>query len=132
VSAIGRIADTYSQNARDLPGYYASLDAGQLPVKKGIELSREDLVRRQLIGELMCHGTLDVQAFGQRHDLQFETHFAPDLDRLQPLVEDGLVALHGGEIRVTPRGRPLLRNIAMCFDAYLGKNVGTPRYSRTI
>lgn len=132
VSAIGRIADTYSQNARDLLSYYAALEAGQLPVKKGIELSRDDLVRRQLIGELMCHGTLDMREFGERHGLRFEAHFAQDLDRLQPLIDDGLVARHGDDIQVTPRGRPLLRNIAMCFDAYLGKSAATPRYSRTI
>jgi oxygen-independent coproporphyrinogen-3 oxidase len=132
VSAIGRIADSYSQNARDLVSYYEALDAGELPVKKGIELTRDDLVRRQLIGELMCHGTLNMRAFGETRGLRFETYFAQDLDRLQPLVEDGLVARHGDDIQVTPRGRPLLRNIAMCFDAYLGKSVGTPRFSRTI
>jgi oxygen-independent coproporphyrinogen-3 oxidase len=132
VSAIGRIADTYSQNARDLPTYYALLDAGQLPVKKGIELSFDDLVRRQLIGELMCHAAMDKQQFGDRHGLQFEEYFAQELSRLQLLVEDGLVALVGNDIRVTPRGRPMLRNIAMCFDAYLDKGAGAPRYSRTI
>jgi oxygen-independent coproporphyrinogen-3 oxidase len=80
----------------------------------------------------MCHGTLDMREFGERHGLRFEAHFAQDLDRLQPLIDDGLVARHGDDIQVTPRGRPLLRNIAMCFDAYLGKSAATPRYSRTI
>lgn len=132
VSAIGRIANTYSQNARDLISYYVALDAGQLPVTKGIELSRDDLVRRELIGELMCHGEVNTEQFGDRHGFAFDEYFADDLPRLQPLVEDGLVALCGQAIRVTPRGRPMLRNIAMCFDAYLGKGASTPRYSRTI
>ncbi|WP_109125246.1 oxygen-independent coproporphyrinogen III oxidase [Dyella sp. C11] len=132
VSAIGRIANTYNQNARDLVGYYAALDAGRLPVMKGMELSTDDIVRRELIGELMCHGTLDTRRFGARHDLVFADHFADDMERLAWLVDDGLVELRGAAINVTPRGRPLLRNIAMCFDAYLRKSTGAPRYSRTI
>ncbi|WP_430387490.1 oxygen-independent coproporphyrinogen III oxidase [Dyella sp. 20L07] len=132
VSAIGRIANTYSQNARDVVGYYASLDAGRLPLMKGIELSADDVVRRELIGELMCHGILHTQPFGARHGLVFEEYFADDLLRLGSLIEDGLVTMHNGAIQVTPHGRPMLRNIAMCFDAYLGKSTGTPRYSRTL
>lgn len=132
VSAIGRIGDSYSQNARDLAGYYAALDAGRLPVARGLLLDEDDLIRRALIGELMCHGELDTTEFGARHRLVFAEYFAAELARLRPLADDGLVALDGAAIRVTPRGRLLLRSIAMCFDAYLGDGSAPARYSRTI
>jgi len=132
VSAIGRIGDSYSQNARDLAGYYAALDAGRLPVARGLLLDEDDLIRRALIGELMCHGELDTAEFGARHRLVFAEYFAAELARLRPLADDGLVALDGAAIRVTPRGRLLLRSIAMCFDAYLGDGSAPARYSRTI
>ncbi|BBD79368.1 oxygen-independent coproporphyrinogen III oxidase [Aerosticca soli] len=132
VSAIGRIGDCYSQNARDLVGYYAALDAGRLPVVRGLQLDEDDLIRRALIGELMCHGELDMLDFGQRHRLVFADYFEPALTRLQRLAEDGLVTLDERSIRVTPRGRLLLRSIAMCFDAYLEQPSTPARYSRTI
>lgn len=131
-SAIGRIGDSYSQNARDLIGYYAALDAGRLPVVRGLELVEDDLIRRELIGELMCHGRLDKQAFGARHGLLFDEYFAQGKQRLQPLIGDGLVLESPREIRVTSRGRLLLRNIAMCFDAYLDDVAPATRFSRVI
>ncbi len=132
VSAIGRIGDTYSQSARDLTGYYAALDAGRLPLARGMRLSADDLLRRDLIGELMCHGRVDMQAFGQRHQLDFDVYFATALERLRALAADGLVRIEGPLIEVTARGRLLLRIIAMCFDAYLDNAAAPLRYSRAI
>lgn len=132
VSAIGRVADTYSQNPRDLPGYYIALDHGLLPVARGLRLSQDDLVRRDAIGELMCHGSLDTIAFGTRHGLAFADYFADALRQLATLAADGLVVMDERTIRVTPRGRFLLRSIAMCFDAYLDTGSAEVRYSRTI
>ena len=132
VSAIGRIGDSYSQNARDLVGYYAALDAGRLPVARGMQLDEDDLIRRELIGELMCHGVVDKRHFGARHRLLFDEYFARARERLAPLVADGLVDEDVRELRVTSRGRLLLRIIAMCFDAYLDDAAPATRYSRVI
>src|SRR5574337_997262 len=132
VSAIGRVGDSYSQNARDLIGYYAALDAGRLPVVRGLQLDEDDLIRRELIGELMCHGVVDKQHFGARHRLLFDEYFMHGRQRMAPLIADGLVLEDGREIRVTSRGRLLLRIIAMCFDAYLDDGAQAARYSRVI
>lgn len=132
VSAIGRIGDTYSQNARDLIGYYAALDAGRMPIMRGLELDEDDLIRRELIGELMCHGVIDKQWFGIRHRLLFDEYFLRERQRLRVLLDDGLVLESSQEIRVTSRGRLLLRIIAMCFDAYLDDAAQAARYSRVI
>ncbi len=132
VSAIGRIGDTYSQSARDLTGYYAALDAGHLPVVRGLQLDRDDVIRRELIGALMCHGALDTQAFGVRHGLVFADYFTDALQRLDALAADGLVTRDAHTIQVTARGRLLLRVIAMCFDAYLHDQQPAARYSRAI
>jgi len=132
VSAIARIGDSYSQNARDLIGYYAALDAGQLPVMRGLQLQEDDLIRRELINQLMCHGTLDKRAFGARHRLAFDEYFVADRQRLAPLIANGLALESQRELRVTSRGRLLLRIIAMCFDTYLAEPTQSPRYSRVI
>ncbi len=132
VSAIGRIGDSYSQNARDLIGYYAAIDAGRLPGVRGLQLDKDDLIRRELIGELMCHGVLDKAAFGTRHGLTFDDYFLGERQRLATLVADGLIEDDPHMLRVTSRGRLLLRVIAMCFDAYLGEAARTARYSRVM
>lgn len=132
VSAISRIGDSYSQNARDLIGYEAALENGRIPVARGIELDEDDVIRRALIGELMCHGELDMVRFGERHRLMFADAFADELERLKALAADGLIVMDATKIFVTARGRLLLRNIAMCFDAYLNTPAESPRYSRTI
>lgn len=134
MSAIGRIGDCYSQNARDLPGYYMALDNGRLPVARGIVLDDDDVIRRAAINELMCHGMLDKDSFGLRHGIVFADYFAAELDRMRHFVADGLVEMDSRMLRVTPRGRFFMRNVAMCFDAYLREEVRVPqpRYARSL
>jgi oxygen-independent coproporphyrinogen III oxidase len=133
VSAISHVGDTFSQNPRDLPTWEAVLDEGRLPVVRGMRLDEDDQLRANLIQSLMCQGEIPVAALERRYAIDFEAYFADALQRLQPLVEDGLVVLEPGTIRATSRGRLLLRNIAMCFDRYLQVPTDAPRrFSRAV
>ncbi|MEP7184300.1 MAG: oxygen-independent coproporphyrinogen III oxidase [Rhodanobacter sp.] len=133
-SAISRIGDSYSQNTRDLDGYCATLNTGRLPVARGILLNVDDIIRRDVISTLMCHGELDLLAIGERHDIDAPRYFANEIDRLKALAADGLVTIDSRFIRVQPRGRLLMRNIAMCFDNYLDRRDSAKPlgFSRTI
>ncbi len=134
VSAISHVGNTFSQNPRDLPAWEAALDAGRLPVCRGLQLDADDMLRADLIQQLMCAGEIDTAALERRHGIAFADYFAAALAKLRPLAEDGLVRIEAGRITATPRGRLLLRNIAMCFDRYLEQpaTVTTPRFSRAI
>jgi oxygen-independent coproporphyrinogen-3 oxidase len=99
---------------------------------RGLLLDEDDLIRRDLIGELMCHGVVNKAAFGARHRLLFNEYFVRERERLQPLIIDGLVLEDTAMLQVTSRGRLLLRIIAMCFDAYLDDAPQASRYSRVI
>lgn len=133
MSAISHVGASFSQNARDLPGYYAALDAGRLPVVRGLELDGDDVLRAAAIQELMCHGRLDLAAFSARQRIDFALYFADALARLHELERDGLVDIAPDALVVTPRGRFLLRNVAMCFDVYLGRpDTNAVRYSRAL
>ena len=134
VSAISHIGDTFSQNPRDLPSWQIALDEGRLPVFRGLRLDEDDCLRADLIQRLMCQGELPVTALERRYLINFAEYFAAALDRLHPLVEDGLVRVEADRITATSRGRLLLRNIAMCFDRYLNQPdaPATPRFSRAI
>jgi oxygen-independent coproporphyrinogen-3 oxidase len=119
VSAISHVGDSFSQNLRDLKSWEAAVDDGRLPIWGGLILSPDDRVRGAVIAQLMCHGFIDTTAIEQRYGIEFVQYFRDALERLQPHLIDGLVTMEHGRIAATPRGRLLLRSMAMCFDAYL-------------
>ncbi|MFO7305860.1 MAG: oxygen-independent coproporphyrinogen III oxidase [Gammaproteobacteria bacterium] len=135
VSAISHIGDSFSQNPRDLSAWEQALDAGRLPVWRGIVLDRDDIIRGEVIQQLMCRGEIDIPALEERFDIEFERYFADSVQKLSELAADGLVAIQPTRIVATSRGRLLLRIIAMCFDRYLSRPASSeqrPRYSRVI
>jgi oxygen-independent coproporphyrinogen III oxidase len=132
VSAIGRVCDSYYQNAKTLPEYYAALDAGRLPVVRGLAMTTDDVIRRDIIMALMCHGHVDFAELERRHGVRMRDTFADELARLAPLCADGLVVVEDGAIRVTPSGWYLVRAIALVFDRYLTAGASRERFSRVV
>ncbi|HEX7012743.1 MAG TPA: oxygen-independent coproporphyrinogen III oxidase [Steroidobacteraceae bacterium] len=135
MSAISHIGDSFSQNARLLEQWEIALDQGRLPVWRGRSLDHDDVVRADVIQQLMCQAGVDIAAIERRHEIEFPVYFADSLERLRPLVADGLVSVDDRRITATSRGRLLLRIIAMCFDRYLHEPqpaAASARYSRVI
>ena len=130
VSSIGKIGDTYSQNERDLEQYYAALDNNRLPIMRGFQLSDDDVMRRQIIQDLMCRFALELSDY--RAD--FAEYFAEEMPDLQRIAELGLIEWQPetGSLNVTPKGRFLIRNIAMIFDYYLRHKETKAKYSQTV
>ena len=132
VSAISNVADCYSQNHRHLDDYYAALDAGYLPVVRGITLDDDDLLRRFIIQQLTCQFELDMMLVENFYNVDFADYFARELGMLQPMEQDGLLTIENRRLQVTPRGRFLIRNICMVFDVSLRKQEIAQRFSRVI
>jgi oxygen-independent coproporphyrinogen-3 oxidase len=132
VSAIGAIGNTYVQNTPITMAYEALLEAGRLPVRRGITVDADDQLRAKVIQELMCHDQLAFADFEERNDIDFAEYFAPELNRLTPLADDGLVLLGPEGIQITAKDRLLLRSIAMTFDRYLADGINDGRFSKAI
>jgi oxygen-independent coproporphyrinogen III oxidase len=130
-SSIGKVGDVYAQNAKDLPGYGAAIDAGRLAISRGVRLTADDRLRRDIITELMCNLELRFDEFEAAYGVRFPAAFAPELERLRAFEADGLVARSTNRLEVLPAGRMFVRNIAMVFDRYLGAQQAE-RFSRTI
>lgn len=130
ISSISATATTYRQNFKTLDAWRAALDAGVLPVERGLRLSGEDVRRRTIIMRLMCDRKLDFGALSTSLALDFETTYAKEIASLADLEADGLVARTSKGIAVTRVGVPLLRVVAMRFDPLL--SVGPREHSRTI
>ena len=132
VSAIGAIGPSYYQNHRQLDDYYDAIDHDMLPIMRGIELTADDLVRRAVINSLMCHFEFSIEALEIAHLIDFDRYFATELEELAELERDGLIAIEDRWIRVTPRGRLLVRTVSMVFDRYLRERLERGRYSKVI
>lgn len=131
VSSIGKVDETYSQNAKELSQYYARLDQGLLPVQRGYRLSDDDRLRREVISELMCHGRVEFARIESGHGIRFADYFAQALERLTEPVRDGLLEIHPHALVLLPAGHLMMRTLAMAFDAYL-EGDRTVQYSRTV
>jgi len=132
VSAIGSIGPTYSQNHRTLEDYYSSLDRGELPIMRGIELTADDLARRAVIQALMCHFMVSKESMEIAHLIDFDRYFASELVELRELERHGLLHMDERWITVTAKGRMLIRSVCMAFDKYLRHDREVQRYSRVI
>lgn len=132
VSAISRIGHVYAQNERDLDAYYKALDQARLPLAKGLEMTRDDLVRRAVIHDLLCQSEVRIADFEKQWEIDFAAYFAVDLAQLSDLEQDGLVAVSAKAITITPKGRFLARIVAMRFDRYLREGRTTAKYSKVI
>ncbi|HEX9626931.1 MAG TPA: oxygen-independent coproporphyrinogen III oxidase [Acidiferrobacterales bacterium] len=131
ITAIGKVGDSYSQNLKTIDEYYAALDAGRLPVFRGIALSDDDKLRRAVITRLICHFELDFARIEREHGIGFRDYFADELRALAALQQDGLLQVSDDAIHVAPAGKLLIRNICMVFDKYL-RAAANQRFSKVI
>ena len=132
VSAISKVGPSYCQNYKTLDEYYDALDGGKLPVLRGIELTPDDLLRRTIIQALMCHFELSIESVEIAHLIDFKSYFAAELADLRGMEAGGLLTIDDQWITVLPRGRMLVRAIAMAFDRYLRSDRERTRYSKVI
>ena len=132
ISAIGRMGGTYSQNAKTMEEYVDMLDHGQLPIVKGLALSRDDLIRRSWIMAIMCQGHVQYDAFNEAWLIDAKKYFAAEIEQLNSLQAQGLVELTDGGLQVTPMGWFFVRGVAMVFDKYLQADRNRARFSKII
>lgn len=132
VSAISLLGDSYAQNQKELKHYYAEVEQRGIALHKGLTMSQEDCLRRDVIKQLICNFTLDYAVIEKRYAINFKQHFAEDLELLAPLQQDGLIEINEQGLQVTPQGRLLIRNICMCFDSYSRQQARRQQFSRII
>lgn len=130
ISSISQTEDTYRQNHKSLADYHANLAAGKLPVERGYQLTADDRLRRTVIMRIMCERRLDLDALARQTGEDVVSYFAAEWASLAPLAGDGLVRVTNNRLDVMPAGVPLLRVIAMKFDATLV--AGPRRHALTV
>ena len=134
VSAISSIGSAYAQNRREVPAYESTVTTRGIATMRGYRLSADDLLRRAVIGRLLCHTVIPKHEVERDFSILFDEYFAPELAQLEQSRDEGLVTLDRDEIRVTPLGRIFIRNVAMIFDRYLREQQMDPKplFSKTL
>ena len=134
ITAISAVQNTYAQNFRDIPSWEKAVKQRGIATMRGYHLSPDDIVRREVISRLLCHTVIITDEISEKFGIAFDEYFAPELERLKPAQEDGLVVVTHAEIRANWLGRIFIRNLAMIFDPYLEKQQldSKPLFSKTL
>ncbi|MGB5450024.1 MAG: hypothetical protein WBM80_13945, partial [Woeseiaceae bacterium] len=132
VSGISHIGNLFAQNAITTMEYEALIESGDLPIRKGIGVDNDDLLRADVIQALMCYDSLSFDDFGAEHGIDFRKYFATEIKRLAPLAKDDLLEVDESGVVITQKGRLLLRSIAMVFDRYIDQAENDNRFSKAI
>ncbi len=132
VSAIGSVGSVFTQNAVTTMEYEAIIESGQLPIRKGVSVDRDDALRAAVIQALMCYDRLSFDDFSKQHGIDFSDYFCTEIERMKPLASDGLIILDRAGVTITQSGRLLLRSIAMVFDRYIDQSQDDNRFSKAI
>lgn len=100
----------------------------------GLNLNSDDLLRREVISQIICNFELDYSAIAQQFGVDAQTYFADALSELKVFEADELIELADNKLKVKPCGRLLVRRICMAFDSYVSQptTTNTPQYSRIL
>jgi oxygen-independent coproporphyrinogen-3 oxidase len=133
LTSIGEGERYYAQNTKDMKVYEAALDQGRLPFERGVKLSDDDFIRKEVIMELMANFSIDITRINQTHGIEFKTYFAEALEALREFEKAQLITITDDKIDVSHTGTLLIRNIAMPFDAYMKKYADNKKsFSKTV
>ena len=117
ITSISQPYNYYVQNTKLISNYREMVASGQLPVERGIRLTEDDHLRRQIIQDIMCQFELDTKKLSANFGIDFRAEFEHEISRLGTFVDDGLLVDEGDKILITENGSLFIRNIAMSFDA---------------
>ena len=122
-SSIGKMPQGYMQNSPDFAGWVRSVEAGELPIARGIAMDQDDRARAAIIMSIMTAYEVDIAAVAKDFHVDIEP-LRSCYAQLEELEADGVSVREGDTIRVTHEGRPLVRLVASVFDAYLQTGKG--------
>ena len=133
LSAISQFDNIYAQNLKTFPEYYAAIDSGHAATAVGYRMTEDDHIRKETIMQMMCNLEIDKRRVEDMFGIEFDEYFADDLPKLDPFIIEGLARNSPDKVSVTGSGILIIRNVAMCFDAYLERMMKEkPVFSKTV
>ncbi len=132
LTSISQHGRTYAQNHKTEKEYFSAIDKGFLPISKGYILSEDDLLRRKVIMKIMCDFQLNYSEIENEFQINFKEYFKSSLEKLDTFLNDQLLIFTDNGFKVTEKGIFVIRNIAICFDAFFELKKQTGKFSKTL
>lgn len=133
ITAISQLEKAYIQNTKSIDTYVEQLSQGNLPVEKGIRVSGEQVVIREVITRLMCNKQLDWNKLSGELQVnlpELKGILNDDPKQLAEMEADGLLHRTEHGLTVTETGSLFIRNIAALFDPAYRQQVN--KYSKSL
>lgn len=115
-SGMSRINNYYFQNIYSLEEYYVAIDEDRFPILRGYKLSNDQVIRREVMYQILSYFNLNYVEFGKRFNIDFKEYFRYEIERLKEFLKEDLIELKDDGIYVTPTGKFFLRHIVQVFD----------------
>lgn len=128
-SSIGMLGQGYVQNETPTGNYMRLVSDGHLPVSRGVALTLDDHMYRDVIEQLMCQFEFRLTWLRGRHGERVSA-VARQISERMEADPDGLADFDGDMFSVRPDARPFTRVVASWFDARMHDNEA--RYSAAI
>ncbi|HKK60842.1 MAG TPA: oxygen-independent coproporphyrinogen III oxidase [Salinivirga sp.] len=119
MSAISQTESGYAQNEKDTQAYIDKIESGQYATVKGMHVSQEQTLVREIITHLMCNKEIDWQEMSEKLNITEETLktiVQPDTTAFKMFDQDKLINPKANGFEVTELGSLFIRNIAAALD----------------
>ncbi len=115
-SAMSDLYGFYLQNIYDMKDYKEKIEDEQVPLFRGYKLSKDDIIRREVIYQIMDNFQIDFKELSNIYKIDFFDYFKEEQQQLLELEKDGLLTLNENILEISDVGKYCLRNIAIIFD----------------
>lgn len=114
MSAISDSWYGFAQNVKTTKEYLKIVNSGELPVFRGHILTKEDLIIRKHILNIMCN----LSTSWMNNELEF-SGIEKTLELLNELEKDKLIIIKNKTLLIPDEAVAFVRNVCMSFDKYL-------------
>lgn len=133
VTGISQLSGVYAQNTKSIDEYIVRINKGELTTIKGYTLTKQQVIIREVITELMCNEQIVWNGLGKilgisAEEVKKQTTYNPEL--LQQFETDGLITFSEEKIQITSDGQLFIRNVAASFDPLI--QVGQTNFSKPV
>jgi oxygen-independent coproporphyrinogen III oxidase len=125
VSAISQLEKGYAQNTKSVKGYIESIGLGHLPIEKGYMLTKNEIIVREVINQLMCNKQINWKELSDHLNISesaIRDAIVYEDAELKQFEEDGILQLTKEGLEMTEGGALFIRNVAASFDPLTRNN----------
>ena len=110
--------DYYWQNYYEPNLYREAIDNGLFPIYRGIKMSKDDAIRREVIRHIRTFFNVEFSFFEKKHNIKFNDYFEKEINNLKSFVNDELLEMNNDNIILTSLGEHFSPQVANVFDTY--------------